>query len=128
MSSCGQTGGCGSCCGSCGSCGGCKPSNDLYLTEPELALLQKFAEQPFWPVARRADNLDPVFLDCDSPENAKNALQALEQKRVIRIDYDLPLTNFDYTAYQVYPHKGSMALTALGIEVLELLDVQGVVE
>lgn len=124
---CGQNEGCQPGCGSCcGHCGGCQPSNDLYLTETELSLLQRFAQQPFWPVARRADDLNPVFLEGDDPAADKLAIQALEQKRVIRVDYDLPLDNFDYTPYQAYPHRGSMALTALGIEVLELLEVQGV--
>ncbi len=125
MSLCEQNGGCGRC---CGSCGGCQPNNDLYLTEPELSLLQQFAQQPFWPVARRADDLNPVFLEGKDTSSDQAALQLLAQKRLIRIDYDLPLSNFDYALYQAYPHKGSMALTALGIEVLELLDIQGVNE
>lgn len=125
MPICEQNGGCGRCCGNCGSC---RPNNDLYLTEPELSLLQRFAQQPFWPVARRADDLNPVFLEGEDASTDQTALQLLAQKRLIRMDYDLPLSNFDYASYQSYPHKGSMALTALGIEVLELLDVQGITE
>lgn len=125
MPICEQTGGCGHCCGNCGSC---QPNQDLYLTEPELSLLHQFAQQPFWPVARRADDFNPVFLEGEDASVDQTALQLLAQKRLIRMDYDLPLSNFDYASYQAYPHKGSMALTALGIEVLELLDVQGIEE
>jgi hypothetical protein len=53
-------------------------------------------------------------------------VSCLFQKRLIRLDYDLPLVNFDYGAYAPYPHKGSMALTHLGQRVLELLDIQGI--
>ncbi len=125
MPICEQTGGCGHCCGNCGSC---QPNQDLYLTEPELSLLHQFAQQPFWPVARCADDFNPVFLEGEDASADQTALQLLAQKRLIRMDYDLPLSNFDYASYQAYPHKGSMALTALGIEVLELLDVQGIEE
>lgn len=125
MPVCEQNGGCGHCCRNCGSC---QPNNDLYLTESELFLLQRFAQQPFWPVARRADDLNPVFLEGEDASADQVALQSLAQKRLIRMDYDLPLSNFDYTSYHAYPHKGSMALTALGIEVLELLDIQGIIE
>jgi hypothetical protein len=49
----------------------------------------------------------------------------LKLKGLISIDYDLPLQNYDYSAYASFPIKGSMALTASGQAVLEALDIQG---
>ena len=112
---------CGNCGGSCGGCAGV-----LELTEEELLLLGRFAQIPVWPVARRADTETPVCLEEDAmrPE----LLSALAVKGLIQLDFDLPLTGFDYSAYDACPHKGSMALTAAGQRVIELLDVQGVDE
>ena len=122
----GNCGGCtraGNCGGSagCGSCGG--SAGVLELTEAEIGLLGRFAQIPFWPVARRADSESPVCLEEESmrPE----WLSSLAVKGLIRLDFDLPLKNFDYAAYGAYPHKGSMALTASGQNVIDLLDIQG---
>ena len=64
--------------------------------------------------------------------NARGAfyelLSALALKGLIRLDFDLPLGNFDYAMYAPYPHRGSVALTAAGQNVIELLDVQGAEE
>ena len=108
-------------CGNCGGCGGC--AGVLALTEGEIALLGKFAQIPFWPAARRADTETPVCLEED--DMRPELLSALALKGLIRIDFDMPLTGFDYGAYAGYPHRGSMALTAAGQNVIELLDVQG---
>ena len=123
MTGCGQ-GSCGNCggCDSCGSCG-----MELELTEKELALLRTFAQAPFLPVARRWDSETPVYLE-EGTEDAgawSAAVTGLEQKRLNRLDYDLPLTNFGYEAYRQYPCQGSMALTSRGQEVLDLLAIQG---
>ena len=109
--------GCGGCCGSCG--GGAS----LELTEQELALLNQLAQTPFLPIARRWDSEEPVYLAEDGTYG--NALVLLAQKRLIRLDYDMPLTNFDYRGYESYPCRGSMALTARGQEVLDLLALRG---
>ena len=114
--------GCGACCG--GSCGGCDGS--LELTELELELLGQFAQTPFLPVARRWDSETPVYL-ADQKEYG-NAILLLQQKRLIRLDYDIPLLHFDYKGYEAYPCQGSMALTARGQEILELLEVHGLAE
>ena len=113
------------CCGQgCGGCGGCRSRGiDLELTECELALLRQFAQLPFLPVARRYDGETPVCLE---PGADSQSIQGLTVKGLIRTDYDLPLTNFDYRDYEAYPCKGSMALTARGQEVLELLEIQGI--
>lgn len=113
---------CGSCCGHCGSCGG----REMYLTEPEISLLRLLAEVAFLPAARRADTMEPHCKEEGLPAEADLALEALERKRLISLDWDKPLKNFDYTAYKGLPVHGSAALTALGQTVVELLEVQGV--
>jgi hypothetical protein len=47
----------------------------------------------------------------------------LEKKSLITLDFDKPLKN--HTPSPAYPIHGSMALTARGQQVIELLDVQG---
>lgn len=117
--------GCGSC-GSCGGCGGCAGS--LELTQGELSVLEKLSQIPFLPVARRRDDMVPVYLeDADySPEQYSLILQCLQVKQLISLDYDKPLSGCDMTAYAAYPVHGSMALTQRGQTVLELLETQGI--
>lgn len=115
---------CGACCGSsCGSCG-----NELELSQAEVDLLRLFAQIPFLPVARQRESEDPVFFDNSiaSAETLGTAITALYQKRLIQLDYELPLMNYDYSEYEAYPCKGSMALTARGQAVVELLEIQGI--
>jgi hypothetical protein len=117
---------CGACCG--GGCGGC--GDALELTREELELLGRFAQLPFLPVARRWDSEEPICLEGEGRSAAELApvITALQRKRLIRIDYDLPLSNFDYGAYEGFPARGSMALTARGQQVIELLEIQGIEE
>ena len=114
--------GCGNCCGSCGGCG------ELVLSEGEVSLLQQLAQFPFLPVARRADSMEPIYLEDDQypPEEYSLFLQCLEKRGLISIDYDRPLSGFDMAAYAGYPVHGSFALTSKGQQVLELIDVQGI--
>lgn len=118
----------GGCCGSCGGCGGC--GRELWLTEGEIALLGRFAQLAFLPVARRWDSETPVYLEDGAEKAALNSelLKALQLKGLISIDYDMPLSGFDYGAYEGYPCRGSMALTAEGQRAIELLEVQGAAE
>lgn len=109
-------------CGGCAGCGNCGGAGALELTEGEIRLLGKFAQIPFWPVGRRADTETPV---CMEEGMTPELLSALALKGLIRLDFDIPLTNFDYAAYADCPHRGSMALTAAGQGAIELLDVQG---
>ena len=115
---------CGGNCAGCARSGNCGAAGALYLTEKEIALLRRFGEIPFWPVARRADSEEPVCLEEGGMD--AQSLAALGQKGLIRLDFDLPLSRFDYRAYAACPHQGSMALTALGQRALELLEIQGV--
>jgi hypothetical protein len=122
---CGQNH-CGACCsGGCTGCGGA-----LELTQGELDLLWRFAEIPFLPVARRWDSETPIYLeDCTtSVDEMSKIITALQQKQLIRLDYDLPLSGFDYEAYGNWPAQGSMALTARGQQVIEQLEIQGIEE
>ena len=114
------------CKGNCGSCGGC--AKELVLTEAEITMLTALGQFSFLPVARRADDMAPVYLEDDSysREEYSLILQCLEKKALISIDYDKPLTGADMSAYKGYPVHGSFALTQRGQQVLEMLEVQGI--
>lgn len=123
---------CGSCCkGGENGCGSCSRPLELTLTETELCLLREFAQLAFLPVACSTEE-QPVYLEAihefsttpagynENPtEFISRCLLALKIKGLIRIDYDLPLQGYDYTPYQPWPIHGSMALTALGQQVLD---------
>ena len=118
--------GCGNCNGNCEHCGGC--AGHLVVSQVEWALLQKLAEIPFLPVARKMSDDIPVYLE-DNEETAEQyslILQCLEKRGLISIDYDQPLAGFDDAAYAAYPIRGSFALTARGIGVVELLEINGI--
>lgn len=120
MSGC--KGNCGGCCGKCGGCG-----STMVLAAEEIAMLQQLGQIPFLPVARRADSMTPVYLEGDlSPEQSGKVLQCLEKRGLISIDYDRPLRDGYGPAYEKYPIKGSVTLTAGGYQVLEIIDIQGV--
>lgn len=112
-------------CGNCGGCSGCDKS--LTMTEPELEVLTTLAQIPFLPIARRMDDTAPVYLeeDAHTAQEYTLILQCLEKKGLISLDFDQPLKNADYSAYSGYPIHGSMALTARGQQVIELLERQG---
>lgn len=116
--------GCEKCCGNCGGCG------ELILSAGEVEMLQTLAQIPFLPVARRADSMEPVYLEDDAhtPEEYSLILQCLEKRKLITIDYDMPLKGAYSTAYGPYPVRGSFALTAKGQDVVELLQLQGITE
>lgn len=114
------------CSGNCASCGGC--AKELYLTEGEITFLQMLGQLCFLPVARKKDDMTPVYLEEDAPENASLVLQVLEKKDLIDMDYSAPLAGFDMSAYKAYPVHGSIALTARGQSVLEMLEIQGITE
>lgn len=116
--------GCGSCCGSC------QGQNDsLYLTQEELSVLHQLEEIPFLPAGFNAKGRHPICLDCTGDREAvSDALTGLSQKGLISLDPDIPLQGFDYAPYAHWPRHGSLALTARGQEVLELLGIQGLEE
>ena len=115
--------GCG---GNCGTCGGCK--NALELTQGELDLLNTLSQIPFLPIARKADDMTPVYLEetAYTPEEYSLILQVLEKKGLVELSYAAPLKGFDMTPYDGYPVHGTLALTARGQTVVDLLDKQGI--
>ena len=121
MSDC--KGGCGGCCGKCGGCG-----STLVLSAEEITMLRLLGQIPFLPVARSGSSMQPIFLEeCElTPEKSSLALQNLEKRGLISIDFDQPLKGAYGPAYDAYPFKGSIALTILGQQALDLLEVQGV--
>jgi hypothetical protein len=116
------------CNGKCSACGGC--AKQLTLTQQEIDMLRTLGQIPFLPIARRADDMIPVYLeDHDyTKEEYSLILQVLEKKGLISLDYDKALSGFDMSAYKGYPVHGSMALTAKGQNVLEMLETQGIEE
>ncbi len=113
--------GCENCCGNCGGCG------KLILAEEEIALLQKLAQIPFLPVARRAESPEPIYLEDSDLTVAQyaNILLCLEKRGFITLDFDMPLPGAYGSAYDSYPIRGSFALTAQGQNILDILDIQG---
>lgn len=112
------------CNGNCSSCGGC--AKTLLLSDGEIAFLNNLGQIPFLPVARKADDMTPVYLEADAPENVSTVLQVLETKGLVSIDYDAPLKGCDMAAYTGYPVHGTVALTQRGQTVVDLLDKQGI--
>lgn len=118
---------CSGCSGGCGGCGGC--SGTVELSAGEIRMLETFGQYSFLPVARRLDDMTPVYLEEEacSKEEYSLILQCLEKRGLIDLDYSMPLAGADMGAYSGYPVHGSMALTARGLAVLELLETQGYV-
>ena len=93
-------------------------------------MLQTLAQLAFLPVARRADDMTPIYLEEReySQEDYSVILQLLEKKGLICIDYDAPLPGADMSAYTGYPVRGSFGLTQRGQAVVEMLEIQGISE
>ena len=89
-------------------------------------MLQLLGEVAFLPVARRGDDLKPIYCGEGpyTPEEYSLILQCLEKKNLIDIDFYTPLKGFD--GYGSYPLRGSFGLTLQGQQVLEVLDIQGI--
>ena len=111
---------CDRCSGDCGHCGA-----SYVLNEGEVGVLLLLEQYAFLPVARRADDLTPIYCG-DGDLTAKEysiILQCLEKKNLITIDYDMPLKGFN--GYGSFPLRGSAALTLQGQQVLDALSIQG---
>ena len=115
----------GHCNGNCENCGGC--AGELVLSQPELDFLNDLAENAFLPVARSAASAEPVYLEDEkqTQEQYSLILVCLEKKGLISIDFDRPLKGADLSAYAAYPICGSIALTARGQQVLDVLAIHG---
>ena len=118
-------GDCKSCAGGCGGCSGC--SNELVLSEGEIHLLKTLGQFSFLPVARKADDMTPVYREEDaySQEEYSLIIQCLEKRQLIYIDYT-PLPGANMDAYGGYPVHGSMGLTQRGQEILDIIELQGI--
>lgn len=116
------------CNGNCAHCGGC--AGELVLSQPEIDFLNDLAQNAFLPVARGAGDSTPVYLEDEknTKEQYSLILICLEKKGLISIDFDMPLSGADMSGYQGYPIHGSIALTARGQEILDVLDRQGAKE
>ena len=115
-------------CKSCsGGCGGCK--KELVLSRGEIDLLKALGQYSFLPVARKADDMTPVYLEDDaySQEEYSVIIQLLEQKNLINLDYT-PLSGAKMGLYKDFPVHGSMGLTERGQQVLDLIERQGAEE
>ena len=112
----------GNCCDSCGSCG-----QTLTMTEGEISLLKSLGQYSFLPVARKADDMTPIYKEEDTytQEEYSVLIQLLEKKQLIYLDYT-PLPGADMSAYAGFPVHGSMGLTKRGQQVLELIETQGI--
>ncbi len=119
---------CNHCSGNCANCSGC--SSSLELTQGELHIINSLAQYSFLPVARRADDMTPVYLEehAYTSEEYSLILQCLEKKGLIVLDYHRPLIGADMSAYNGYPVHGTMSLTQQGLHVVELLEIQGFAE
>lgn len=117
---------CKNCGGNCGSCGGCGAS--LELTQGEIALLQELAMYAFLPVARKTDDMTPHYPEGESytQEEYSAILLHLERKKLIDIDYGAPVGQYSEALYAGLKVHGSMALTRRGQQVVEMLELQGV--
>lgn len=126
MSGCGNCSGCSGCAsgGGCSGCGGC--GGTLTLTAGERDFLMELAQIPFLPVARKASEETPVYLEAgeENRDLFSALLLALERKGLVSLDYDIPMKRYP-SGYEAYPIRGSISLTNRGQQVLELLDIQG---
>lgn len=117
---------CEKCSGDCGACGGC--AKELELSPWEIEIIRALGQFSFLPVARRREDMVPVYLE-ESRHTVQEyslILQCLEKKGLISLDYDKPLSGADMCCYKGYPVHGSMALTQRGHTVLEILETQGI--
>ena len=115
---------CKDCAGQCGGCG-----KTLELSQGEIDLLQALGQYSFLPVARKADDMTPIYREESAYSEAEYSLiiQLLEKKQLIYLDYT-PIKGAIMGRYPEFPVHGSMGLTQRGQQVLELLETQGIEE
>ena len=126
MSGCDNCSDCSGCAAG-GSCGGC--GRALTLTSGERDFLMELAQVPFLPLARKASEESPVYLEAGEENREAYAplLLSLARKGLISLDYDIPMKRYP-AGYEAYPILGSISLTNRGQQVLDLLDIQGITE
>lgn len=122
--------GCADCSGCKSGCSGCPGAGSLELTQPEVEFLRLLGQVVFLPIARKMGDETPVCLENGLPDAVQTSrvLLMLERKALVSLDYREPLKGAAYERYAAYPVQGSVALTARGIRVLEVLEYQGIHE
>lgn len=96
-----------------GCCG--KDQEPINLSREELEILLELKEYCYLPIAEfvmcssvndhvRFTALAPVYIekiedDMEKVKNINTILRELEKKKLISLDYDIPLKGFDYTIY-----------------------------
>ena len=99
-----------------GGCGKCCAVKAISLTAEEQEFLSRLSQTPFLEVVRfimkstKSEHLELVALapvhiygGDDSMEQVKktaSVLKSLQDYGIIEIDYDLPITNYDYKSYK----------------------------
>ena len=114
---------CKNCAGGCHGCTG-----SLELTKAELDILEALGQFAFLPVARAMDDPTPIYREDTrhAPAAYSLALELLEKKQLISLDFDRPLANMADAKYLDFPILGSIALTQRGQKVLEIIEKQGI--
>ena len=109
----------------CGGCGGCSGCGSMELNPGELAVLLALGQLAYLPIGGKSYDAMPVILgeETMSPEESGLVLLCLEKKGLVSLERNQPLKG--YAGYGDYPLRGSVALTAKGQRVLELLEIQG---
>ena len=74
---------CKGCCGSCGGCG-----KTLELSQGEVDLLRSLGQYSFLPVARKVDDMTPIYREETAYTEAEYSLfiQLLEKKQLIYLE------------------------------------------
>ena len=108
----------------CSKCGGCSGCGSIELSPGELETLVRLGQLAFLPIGGETDEM-PVLLGEESmmPQESALVLLCLEKKGLVSLDRNIPLKGYD--GYGGYSMKGTMALTAKGQRVLQLLEIQG---
>ena len=120
-------------CDTCSGCSGCAAGGScgraLTLTSGERDFLMELAQVPFLPLARKASEESPVYLEAGEENRDAYAplLLSLARKGLISLDYDIPMKRYP-AGYEAYPILGSISLTNRGQQVLDLLAIQGITE
>ena len=99
MSGCENCSGCSGCTSGCSGCGGA-----LTLTPQERDFLMELAQTPFLPVARKASEETPVYLEAgeENREAFAALLLSMERKGLVSLDYDIPMNQYP-AGYEAYP-------------------------
>ena len=120
---CGSEGQCGS-----AACGGCLNKGELILCREEAMILLELSQFAFAPVVQEMQSEKLKYTSVWAnilPDMScfSDVIASLEQKRLISVDPDIPLSNVTYDPWagDKTVRCGSMALTQKGQEILDWL-------